>query len=193
MNKREVVAYLGAEKQAVPISAARGQIGKCPGLYAIFVSAPSTLPHPFSSRLIEKRTRLLYVGRAKDSLYARLCEQELQHKSAATFFRGLGAVLGYRPASGSLLGMRNQYNYRFTDEDTAAVIQWIEKHVAVRWMALGVAETVLLESLAIMALQPLFNAKHNPDPSVELATLRRECRRVARRSADSRAVPDASE
>jgi hypothetical protein len=150
-----------------------------PGYYAIFIDDGGALPGPYGELLLQRATHLIYVGIATVSLYARLVEQDLQHRQPSTFFRGIGSILGYRPPPGSLVGKANQNNYRFSATDTAAIIEWINGHLSVNWVEADPAlETT--EASLIRTYQPLLNTKYNPDAVPQLAALRDECRRIAR-------------
>jgi len=150
-----------------------------PGYYAIFIDDGRVLPSPFGDLLLKKATGLIYVGSATVSLHGRLVEQDLQHRQASTFFRGIGSILGYRPPRGSLIGKANQNNYRFSAADTAEIIEWINGNLSVNWAEADPAlETT--EASLIRAYRPILNAKHNPDRVSQLAALRHECRRLAR-------------
>jgi hypothetical protein len=150
-----------------------------PGYYAIFVDDGSALPSPFGDLLLKKATSLIYVGIATVSLYGRLVEQDLQHRRASTFFRGIGSILGYRPPLGSLVGKANQNNYRFSAAGTTEIIEWVNGHLSVNWAEADPAlETT--EASLIRAHRPVLNTKYNPAPVSLLADLRDECRRVAR-------------
>lgn len=71
------------------------------GLYAIRLRTGATLPDPFGAVAKERGPRLIYLGEAqKQTLLARLVGNELRAKGNGTFFRSLGAVLGYRPVPG---------------------------------------------------------------------------------------------
>jgi len=104
-----------------------------PGYYAIFIDDGAALPSPYGDLLLGRATALIYVGIATVSLYVRLVEQDLQHRRASTFFRGIGSILGYRPPPGWLVGKSNQNNYRFSVADTAEIIEWIGGHLSVNW------------------------------------------------------------
>ena len=150
-----------------------------PGYYTIFVDDGAALPSPYGDLLLERTTSLIYVGIATVSLYGRLVEQDLQHRRASTFFRGIGSVLGYRPLPGSLVGKANQNNYRFSAADTAEIIEWINGHLTVNWAEADPAlETT--EASLIRTYRPILNTKHNPDRVSQLAALRDECRGIAR-------------
>ncbi|MGA8733700.1 MAG: hypothetical protein WB558_07240 [Terriglobales bacterium] len=149
-----------------------------PGYYTIFIHDGGALPSPYCDLLRERDTRLIYVGIATVSLYGRLVEQDLQHRRASSFFRGIGSVLGYRPPPGSLVGRANQNNYRFSAADTTEIIEWISGHLSVDWAEADPAlETT--EASLIRAYRPILNTKYNPAPVSLLAALRNECRRLA--------------
>jgi len=150
-----------------------------PGYYAIFVDDPEHLPSPYGDLLQQRATELIYIGMATISLRERLVEQDLRHRRHSTFFRGIGAILEFRPPSGSLVGKANQNNYRFSGSDTAAIVDWIDAHLSVNWTEADPALKAT-ESSLIHARRPILNTTHNPDPVPQLATLRDECRRIAR-------------
>lgn len=176
----EALRILTAGAPLVSAPTALNSAPDAPGLYAIFVDSAASLPAPFETILAERDTTLIYLGKAGDSLQERLCEEELRHRRKATFFRSLGAVLGYRPPAGSLIGQKSQRNYSFSPADTTAIIAWIDAHLAVRWVALPKVETEAYERRLIPQLRPLLNLKDNPAKLAELQALREECRRVAR-------------
>ena len=149
-----------------------------PGYYAIYVDDAGNLPSPYCDLLLRRRTDLMYIGIATVSLYQRLVQQDLRHQSPSTFFRGIGPILGYRPQRGSLVGMKNQKNYRFSVADTAAIILWIYAHLSVSWLE---AKPALkgIEASLIGLHRPILNTTHNPERVPELAPLRAECRRIA--------------
>ena len=62
--------------------------------------------------------------------------QELFAKGHGTFFRSLGALLGHRPEKGSLVGKKNQKNYRFPKRDEQKIAKWIIDNLAVNWIEL---------------------------------------------------------
>ena len=161
MDEAEIIAFLSLEKEALRVQSAILKVDRKPGFYSIFVDDATSLPDPFRSLLISSGNRLLYIGRARDSLYQRLIEEELMHKKAATFFRGIGAVVGYLPVPGSLRLHKKKNNYKFSSADTAKVISWNERHLRVRWLAMDVEQILRVEPIAIRVLCPLFNTKHN--------------------------------
>jgi hypothetical protein len=164
-----------------PVAVAHTVVPPEPGYYSIFVDSPDSLPEPFGGYLHEKRTNLLYIGIASVSLYVRLIEQDLRHKQPSSFFRGIGAILGFRPSPGSLAGKRNQNNYRFSPDDTCAIIAWNQEHLSVRFVAIDTNAFPSAERNAIGRNCPILNTTHNTDCLQALADLRLECRSVARR------------
>lgn len=174
-----LTTLLGDASRSTAISQAATVVPGQPGLYAIFVDEAASLPDPFGGILSTRKTRLIYVGKA-DNLSSRLIGQDLRHEQPSTFFRGIGAVLGYRPPVGLLRGKSNQNNYRFSAADTQRIIKWIDAHLAVNAVALPQGEPERYEPEVIRQLTPLLNTAHNPEALRELADLRAECRRIAR-------------
>lgn len=160
-------------------SHASARVPNRPGYYAIYVDDATALPSPYSDVLSGSGTRLIYVGIATISLNERLVKQDLRHQRPSTFFRGIGAILGYRPPPGSLIGKSNQNNYRFSTSDTAQVVRWINEHLSVNSIEESPA-VATTEKALIRAHRPLINTTHNPDALPALAALRLECRTIAR-------------
>lgn len=153
-------------------------IPSVPGVYAILIDKPSALPKPFSSILKERGTDLIYIGQASQSLRTRLYEQELLAMGHGTFFRSLGAALGYTPPIGSLIHMGNKYNYKFAAPDEQKIIGWIKQHLRFNWID-GLDDIDSLEKGLIRKHQPIINIKHNPAPVPELLALRKNCQDIA--------------
>jgi hypothetical protein len=175
----EIVDLLVSEPRYAAAEASE-RVPNGPGYYAIFIDQATSLPNPYADLLLQRATRLIYVGIATVSLHKRLVEQDLRHRRPSTFFRGIGPILGYRPPRGSLVGRRNQNNYRFSESDTAEIISWINEHLSVNWVEADAALPAT-EACLIRAHQPILNTRHNPEPVPELAALRDECRRIARK------------
>lgn len=147
------------------------------GYYAIFLAAPGALPPPFLDHI--SSTGLIYLGiAAKLSLRARLVDQELRSKGPATFFRSIGAILGYKPPIGSLRGQKNTRNYKFDEGTTERIISWINDNLELSWVESSEPDEEL-ESRLIESLTPIINIKHNPRKLEALLELREECRRIA--------------
>ncbi len=152
------------------------------GLYSIFIDSPEAFPDNFRQELYERETNLIYLGKAKtQTLGERLIEQDLSGKGPSSFFRSIGAVLGYKPGRGSLVGKSNQNNYVFTAQDKRKIIDWIDCCIRVRWHAIPEAEFIdCCEKHLIKNLCPLLNLNNNPKKFEPLKKLRKECLEIAR-------------
>lgn len=149
-----------------------------PGIYAIRVHDKSALPEPFRSISEGRGHDLLYLGIARKSLRRRFLGQELRARGHGTFFRSLGAILGYRPLAGSLIGKRNPRNYTFPAAHNGEIIEWINENLLVNWVEYSGAHA-MEESILISEQLPLLNLKGNPAALAELSLLRAECIRIA--------------
>lgn len=173
-----LMAELTSDTGLISVNDAQATVPAMSGLYAIFVDAAGSLPSPFNSHLLHKQTRLIYIGKA-DNLRKRLVADDLRHKGPSTFFRGIGAILGYTPPKGSLAGKSNHNNYRFSLEDTTNIVGWIDPHLSVKWQTLGRDDVKIWETHAIKVYGPLLNTQGNPAALPELAALRKRCREIA--------------
>lgn len=149
------------------------------GLYAIRVRKVETLPEPFRSIAQARDSRLIYLGEATgQTLRRRFLGNELRGHGHGTFFRSIGAVLGYRPPVGSLVGKANPRNYRFSPADTALIVDWINAHLEVSWTAF--ADGIHASEVTLIRKHtPLLNLRDNPRALPELSTLRAECCAIA--------------
>lgn len=143
------------------------------GVYCIRLRAGVALPAGYKCV-----NRILYVGVAKHSLLQRLWNQELHAVGHGTFFRSVGAMLGFRPAAGSLVGKKNSKNYRFSPSDEKEVIKWLERSTLVNCIELN-GELKGIESDLIRKYSPLLNIQGNPNASELLKRDREECRKIA--------------
>ena len=146
-----------------------------PGLYCIKLRKGVILPAKYGKI---REDGIIYIGKA-DVLRERLWEEELNHQRAATFFRGIGAILDYLPPKGSLVGKANQNNYKFSPEDTDAIKKWMRQSLLVNWVPLEPAKIPDTEKTLIIKYQPMMNTKHNPSKNKELAAARKRCREYA--------------
>ena len=149
-----------------------------PGLYCIRINDPVKLPKTFSSELNKRGHNIIYIGQASQSLKTRFLNQELRAKGHGTFFRSIGAVLGYMPLKGSLINKKNKRNYKFTPSDEAKIILWINDNLLINWIEHN-NNISMVESDLIFKYNPLLNLDGNPLAMDELRILRRECVRVA--------------
>lgn len=147
------------------------------GFYCIRLAIDSKLPKEYQSILDQRNHRLIYIGKAEgQSLRKRFLNQELRAIGHGTFFRSIGAVLGYRPPKGSLT--IEQENYRFADDDITEIINWINENFEVNWIEYSGAFDI--EEAIIEKYRPLLNIKHNPSKLAILSSARDECLRTAR-------------
>ena len=150
------------------------------GLYAIKVKNISVFPESFIDELEKRENKtLLYIGKGVN-ISMRLY-QECRGQGNGTFFRGIGAILGYKPPKGSLIGRKNQYNYRFSANDRKKIVKWINENLTFNWVevAENTEKVEEIEANLITENKPIFNAIHNPQRSELLAQRREECRNVA--------------
>lgn len=149
------------------------------GLYAVRVRSLDVLPEPYRTIARDRCSDLIYIGEATaQSLRARFLRNELRGRGHGTFFRSMGAVLGYRPPAGSLIGRINQRNFRFSPADSAAVVEWINTNLDVSWIAFE-ADVHAVEVELIRKHTPLLNLRDNPAAVSELSALRALCCEIA--------------
>lgn len=166
-----------------PAESIDSDVPPSPGLYAIRLRIGSTLPEPFESLLGERSSRLIYMGKAT-SLKDRMLRNELRGRGHGTFFRSIGAVLGFRPRAGSLANKVNKYNFSFEKPDRDSIVHWINVNLEVSWRALPSSVVPATETLLILHHTPLLNLDGNPLALVELDDLRVLCRQIAWAAAD---------
>jgi len=179
MDDNTISILLERKAQLYPAKNAAFVVPQRPGIYSIFIDEPASFPAPFDTLQQQRNTNLIYIGIASKSLFKRLVKQDLRHKGPSTFFRGIGPILGFRPQRGSLLKMKNQRNYKFSQQDTRTIITWINDHLSIRWVEIDTRSHPSAEMTAIRHLCPIMNTTYNPNPSHELAALRVECRKIA--------------
>jgi hypothetical protein len=156
------------------------------GFYAIFLESADALSAPLARIMRDQPTEnLLYIGIATKSLFTRLVEQDLHHKAPSAFFRSLGAVLLKMPIPSHLFGQENQNNFRFDERDTKEIIEWIDRHLSVRWLCRD-RPLAKAEADAIKCYRPSLNIRHNPTASIELRELLAKCRAIARQAPPAR-------
>ena len=173
------VKMLMNEKNFKPAAVIDGELSNEPGLYCIRSSKNVIFEEPFCAVLQERNHNVIYIGIASKSLRKRL-NQELRAKGHGTFFRSLGAVLGYTPPQGSLVEMRNQNNFKFSREDERQIIKWIDNNLLVNWVTIE-EDLAHLESQLLRKHLPLLNIAGNPGALKEVITLRNKCKEIARR------------
>jgi hypothetical protein len=152
-----------------------GKIPARSGLYALRLKEGAQLPDPFGKILSNRNHNTIYIGIATKSLQKRL-NQELLSKGHGTFFRSIGAVLGFCPPAGSLVNMKNKRNYKFSAADTEKIISWLGKNLLVSMVEVTGKETIKqIENYLIPKYKPLLNLDKNPLALPELSVLRKQC------------------
>ena len=149
-----------------------------PGLYCIRIDDLQQLPSEYANILQVRQHNILYIGIASRSLQKRFLNQELRAKGHGTFFRSLGAILGYRPPVGSLRHRKNKRNFKFNEIDEAKIIAWINMNLQVNWQTHN-QDIDQTEQALIIKHQPLLNLKRNPVALPQLKELRRKCVKIA--------------
>jgi hypothetical protein len=139
----------------------------------------SCLPTPFDRVSEERKTNCIYLGLASRSLRKRFLGNELRGHGHGTFFRSIGAVLGYTPEPGSLVARKNKRNYKFTGSDTSAIIDWLNENTIVNWIEYEDNGIHDVETQLIGIAKPLFNLSKNPRALSELKLLRAKCVAIA--------------
>lgn len=143
-----------------------------PGIYCIKLRKGIPLPAKFGE---VRKDGIIYIGQASKSLKERLWDEELNHKRPATFFRSIGAMLGYLPPKGSLVGKKNTKNYTFSEKDTESIRKWMRQSLLVNFIVLEPAMIDDTEIALIEKYCPLVNIEHNPLASSELKAARAKC------------------
>lgn len=149
------------------------------GLYCIRIKDKHLLTEPFYSHLKERNHNIIYIGIASKSLKTRFLGQELRAIGHGTFFRSIGAVLGFTPEYGSLKDKKNQNNYTFSVSDKRKIIKWINQNLIVNWVKVD-QDINNIENELIKTHLPLLNIAGNPAALKELSILRDNCKRIAR-------------
>jgi hypothetical protein len=108
-----------------------------------------------------------------------MLRNELRGRGHGTFFRSIGAVLGFRPPAGSLADKTNKQNYSFAKPDRDAIVEWINANLEVSWIQLPVPELRAVEKALIFKHSPLLNLDGNPLALTRLDELRVLCRQIA--------------
>lgn len=164
----------------IPLTKLEGTKLDFKGLYSLRVLDISVLPRLFKDELIEKHTNIIYIGKGERTLMERL-EEECRGKGNATFFRGIGALLGFRPPKGSLIGMSNTNNYRFSLRDKIQIVKWMNDNLEFNFTKLN-DDFGTIEKELIQKYCPILNTTHNPKKSKALAKARKECRIISQQS-----------
>jgi hypothetical protein len=167
------------EKNFKAINQCEGGIPDVPGLYCLRIKDPKALDTVFSNVLAERNHTIIYIGVASKSLQNQFLGQELRAKGHGTFFRSLGAVLGYCPEAGSLLGKSNQNKYKFSSENEQEIIKWIDENLIINWVSAN-DDLDDIEDKLIKKHLPLLNISGNPGALNNIRVLKDRCKTIAR-------------
>jgi hypothetical protein len=143
-------------------------------LYCLRIKEKAGLSQPFSTVLEDRKHSIIYIGIASQSLRKRL-NQEIRAKGHCTFFRSIGAVLGFTPLQGSLVGKLNQNNYKFSKIDEKKIITWINEILMVNWVSFE-ENLAGIEILLLQMHSTLLNIAGNPGALEEIRQLRETCK-----------------
>lgn len=127
---------------------------------------------------MDRDNSIVYIGISGSSTLKKRLLQELRAKGHGTFFRSLGAILGYLPPKGSLRNKKNKQNYKFSNTDETSIISWINNHIQVSWLEISQG-LATIEIGLIMLYKPFLNIDNNPQALQILKNLRRKCRENA--------------
>jgi hypothetical protein len=174
----EVETKLMYEKEFKSADTIDNLVSANPGLYCIRITDINKLPKPFDTHLTDRKHNIIYIGIATKSLKTRFLNQELRAKGHGTFFRSIGAFLGYRPPKGSLLTKKNKYNYKFSKTDEQKIIKWINENLIVNWINFS-GDFKKIETELLNKYRPLINIAKNPSALQLLLDLRTECVEIA--------------
>ncbi len=179
LNPELALKVLMNEKNFKSAGEMDGNLPDDPGLYCLRIKDPKTLPVSLSAMLKERKHNIIYIGIASQSLRKRV-NQEVRAKGHGTFFRSIGAVLGYLPEKGSLVGKLNQNNYKFSKNDEQEIIFWINENLMVNWVLME-KNLAANENQLLRENLPLLNIAGNPGALNEVTGLRNKCKEIARR------------
>lgn len=147
------------------------QIPQTPGLYCIKIRKGVRFPHNYGKI---RDDGIIYIGKASKSLRSRLWEEELKHKRPATFFRSIGAMLGFLPPIDYLYG-RTSRNYKFCDSDECQIRKWMDCSLFVNFIQVEPDKLGSIEKAFIRNYAPLVNIQHNPNASDYIKAARKRC------------------
>ena len=141
-NFEELLELFSSECGQVAVNCADQEVEDEPGILAIYVDSPESLPSPFDKELAGRPTNLLYIGESK-KLHKRLIKQNLGG-GTSTCFISIGTMLGYKPEYGSLVNKRRN-KYTFSASDKKKIIDFIKQHFFVKWKHCNINDKKLLK------------------------------------------------
>jgi hypothetical protein len=149
-----------------------------PGIYCIQTINAEAFLKIFLNTFKVRCHKIVYFGITKGSLKKRLLEQELHSKGPGTFFRSIGAILGFVPPAGSLSTYSNKNNFKFSPEDINAIINWMNNNLIINWVLVD-SNWRAIEKQLIVKYRPLLNIRDNPEVIEEVTMLRAKCKTIA--------------
>lgn len=181
MEYKEFAEQLIDESRFVSVDKGVSNAPECPGIYCIKINNKDILPDECKKALNELQHNILYIGVA-ENLQKRL-KQELYATGHGTFFRSIGAVLGFLPPKGSLLNKKNKNNYKFSPTDTDKIIEIMKENFIINYIETefrnGELETKLIEQY-----KPIINIDKNPNKLYFVENRRGLCRKFANQECD---------
>lgn len=174
----KVESQLMAEENFVSSVETIQQASEKSGIYCIRIKDIQRLPPPCQEALAERKHNILYIGIATN-LQRRL-QQELEAIGHGTFFRSLGAILGFTPPQGSLTGKKNKKNYTFSPDDERKIIQFIRENLLINHVETSTRDEEL-ETRLIGKYQPVINIDKNPGKLPFVQEKRKDCVNIANR------------
>ena len=150
----------------------------CFGIYCIRIKNVDQLIEPCRIALKDRQHDIIYIGIA-NNLQKRL-KQELIAKGHGTFFRSIGAILGFTPPRGSLKDKKNKYNYKFKKADENNIIQFNSDNLLVNYIITKERDEACEEYL-IQKYRPIINIDKNPEVLSIVREKRELCREIANR------------
>lgn len=178
---KDIILKLTEENSFVPANNINETIlPETTGIYCIKVMDVnnSGFYGEFQEIFLEYKNPIIYIGKSDKSTLKKRLFQELRAENHGTFFRSLGAILGYLPPKGSLKTKKNKRNYKFSESDELSIINWINTYLEVSWVEISknISE---IEKELIKLHTPLLNIKDNPSSLQALKDMRKYCREFA--------------
>ncbi len=174
VDSKELEKYLFNSDNYIDANTIDEKVPSVPGIYCIRIKNKDSIPAPFNEHLKKRNHNIIYIGIATESLNTRFLNQELRARGHGTFFRSLGAILGFLPIKGSLKNHSNKRNYKFNKGNESTIINWINTNLVVNWIEFA-GDFENMESYLIRKYLPLINLAKNPVALNEISELRAKC------------------
>lgn len=178
---KDIILKLVTDSNFVPANNIKKvNLPESPGLYCIkAIDVNNSGFHGEIQKIfLERNNPIIYLGKSDKSTLKERLFQELRAEKHGTFFRSLGAILGYLPPKGSLKSNRNKRNYKFNKSDELSIIKWINTYLEVSFVETSTNISEIEKDL-IKLHTPLLNIKNNPNSLKLLKDVRKYCMEVA--------------